>query len=62
MFLLTYFCRAYFTDGLDISSNDVLRDLLSGCGLNAEEGLSCLESDEYLQLYRTEIKEANDKG
>lgn len=47
---------------MDISNDDVLRELLSACGLDSDEGIACLTSKEYLDFYSQEIKTANSKG
>ena len=37
---------AYFTDGLNIGSKEILAEISESVGMNKEEALNCLDSDE----------------
>ncbi|WP_405377733.1 DsbA family protein [Nonlabens sp. Asnod3-A02] len=47
------FTTAFFSERKDVSKRDVLKEALSDVGLNAEEGLARLESDEARNEVRT---------
>lgn len=50
--------RAYFTDGKSVSNHDVLVELATEVGLDAEEVRGMLAGDKYQQEVRADISEA----
>jgi len=54
--------RAYFTDGEDVSSADVLVRVAAATGLDAERARAILASDEYADEVRTQERYFTDRG
>jgi len=54
--------RSYFTDGKHIGDREVLARLAEEAGLNREEALRALHSDQYVQDVRADEAEANRFG
>ena len=54
--------RAYFTDGLNITDERALRQLLAEVGMEEESAIASLSDPEAVRGYEEEVKEANRKG
>lgn len=54
--------RAYFADGLNITDENILRQLLAEAGLDEEKALAALADTEAVKEYEEEVKQANRKG
>lgn len=54
--------RAYFSEGRDVSSDEVLKELVSEVGLNPNEALAALSEKEYVENFEEGIKQTKTKG
>ncbi|NQX63945.1 DsbA family oxidoreductase [Paenibacillus qinlingensis] len=54
--------RAYFTESTNISDHDVLADIAAAVGIDREEALSVLASDQFAQSVRTEEENGSRMG
>lgn len=54
--------HAYFTDGADVSSDNVLKEIAEQVGLDGNTALTAISSTEHLQDFEEGIKEAKQKG
>lgn len=54
--------RAYFSEGRNVSSNDVLKELVSEVGLNPNEALAALSDSKYVREFEDDIKQTKLKG
>jgi predicted DsbA family dithiol-disulfide isomerase len=54
--------RAYFSEGRNVSSDDVLKELVSEVGLNPNEALGALADTKYIREFEEAIKETKLKG
>jgi predicted DsbA family dithiol-disulfide isomerase len=53
---------AYFTNGIDLSKEENLLDVIENCGLNREEALQVLNSDQFSQEVENDIYTATQIG
>jgi 2-hydroxychromene-2-carboxylate isomerase len=60
--LMAQFYPAMFVDGLDISKPDVLAELLTKAGLDAQYYLEAIQTDEVKELLKANTQEAADRG
>ena len=54
--------KAYFTDGRNVSSNDVLRELAGEVGLDQDKAVAALSEKKYVRKFEEGIKETKTKG
>ena len=54
--------RAYFADGLNVSSDDVLRELVSEVGLDPDKAIAALKDKKYVREFDEGVKESKMKG
>ena len=54
--------RAYFSEGRNVSSDDVLKELVSEVGLNPNEALAALSDTKYIHEFEEAIKQTKLKG
>lgn len=54
--------RAYFADGLNVSSDEVLRELVKEVKLDEEEAMAALSNKKYAHEFEEAIKETKRKG
>lgn len=54
--------RAYFSEGRDVSSDQVLGELVREVGLNPEEALAALTDKSYVKEFEKGIEETRTKG
>lgn len=54
--------RAYFSDGRDVSSDDVLKELVSEVGLDPDQAMAAIADKEYVREFDEGIKESKIKG
>ena len=60
--LMAVFYPAMFLEGLDISKPDVLADLFTKAGLDAQEYLEAIQTDEVKDMLKANTQEAADRG
>lgn len=56
------FMKAYFTDGLNIADHKTLQSLVKELGLNEEEALKVLQSEQYKDQVKAEMQESRQIG
>lgn len=54
--------RAYFSDGRDVSSDEVLRELVGEVGLSPDQAMAATTDKEYIREFDEGIKESKAKG
>ncbi len=54
--------QAYFSEGSDVSSDDVLREIAQRVGLDGSQAVAALSSTEHQYDFEEGIKEAKQKG
>lgn len=54
--------RAYFSEGRNVSSDDVLKELVGEVGLNPNEALAALSDTKYIHEFEEAIKQTKVKG
>lgn len=54
--------RAYFAEGRNVSSDEVLKELVEEVGLDSEKALAALTDTEYVTEFEEGIKESRVKG
>ena len=54
--------RAYFSEGKNVSSDEVLKGLVEEVGLDADKALAALRDTEYVSEFEKGIKESYAKG
>lgn len=54
--------RAYFSEGRNVASDDVLKDLVSEVGLDADKALASLKDTKFVHEFEKGIKETQNKG
>ena len=54
--------RAYFSDGQDVSSDEVLKELVSEVGLDPNQAIAAIADKEYVKEFDEGIKESKIKG
>ena len=54
--------HAYFSEGLDVSSDSVLKEIAERVGLNGDKALAALATAEHQKGFEDGIKEAQGKG
>ena len=54
--------RAYFSEGRNVSSDDVLKELVSEVGLNPNEALAALSDSKYIREFEEGIGQTKMKG
>ena len=54
--------RAYFSDGRNVSSDEVLKELVEEVGLDADKALAALKDTEYVSEFEKGIRESYSKG
>ncbi len=54
--------RAYFAEGRNVSSNEVLKELVEEVGLDSDKALAALRDSEYVSGFEKGVKETHAKG
>lgn len=54
--------RAYFVEGRNVSSDQVLKELVEEVGLDSDKALAALRDSEYVSTFEKGVKETYAKG
>lgn len=54
--------RSYFSDGRNVSADDVLRELVSEVGLDPDKAIAALTDEEYVREFEEGVVESKQKG